>query len=179
MQTSAADIRYFARDFEGALARSRHALEMEPDSDRAMRSARGGARSSSDAATKPSRPSTPRPSGRCPTALAVKGCALAAAGNVDKARAMARRLERLGKDRVVSPYHFAALHTALGDQDAAFAQLERACATGDGWLDAVGVDPRFACPARRRSAARDPRPAAPRLTARYGCPRLIRFANSR
>ena len=28
--------------------------------------------------------------------------------------------------------------------DAAFAQLERACATGDPWLDAVGVDPRFA-----------------------------------
>ena len=77
-------------------------------------------------------------------ALAVKGCALAAAGNVDNARAIARRLERAGKDRVVSPYHLAALHTALGDHDGAFAQLERACATGDPSLDAVGVDPRFA-----------------------------------
>jgi len=44
----------------------------------------------------------------------------------------------------VSPYYFAALHTALGQKDAAFAQLERACATGDPSLDAVGVDPRFA-----------------------------------
>ena len=79
------------------------------------------------------------------TSLAIKGCALVAAGNVDRARAIARRLERAGQDRVVSPYHLAALHNALGDHDAAFAQLERACAAGDGWLDAVGVDPRFAC----------------------------------
>ena len=43
----------------------------------------------------------------------------------------------------MSPYFFAALHTALGDTEAAFAQLERACATGDPSLDAVGVDPRF------------------------------------
>jgi hypothetical protein len=44
----------------------------------------------------------------------------------------------------VSPYYFAALHAALGDADAAFVQLQRACASGDPWLDAVGVDPRFA-----------------------------------
>ena len=79
------------------------------------------------------------------TSLALKACALVAAGSVDKARAIARRLERAGQDRVVSPYHLAALHNALGDHDAAFAQLERAYAAGDGWLDAVGVDPRFAC----------------------------------
>ena len=144
MQTSAADIRYFARDFDGALARSRHALAMEPDSDRAMRSAaavlvqlgRGEeAVAAFDAA--PERALST-------AALAVKGCALAASGNVDRARAMARRLERAGKDRVVSPYYFAALHSALGDREAALTQLERACACGDPWLDAVGVDPRFA-----------------------------------
>ena len=143
MQMSAADIRYLARDFEGALSRSRHALAMEPDSDRAMRSAaaalvqlgRGDeAVATFDAAAERALSTA---------ALAVKGCALAAAGNVDKARAIARRLERTGKDRVVSPYFFAALHTALGDTEAAFAQLERACATGDPSLDAVGVDPRF------------------------------------
>ena len=77
--------------------------------------------------------------------LAVKGQALAAAGNADKARAIARRLERAGKDGVVSPYYFAALHAALGDREAAFGQLQRACVSGDPWLDAVGVDPRFAC----------------------------------
>jgi TolB-like protein/Tfp pilus assembly protein PilF len=145
MQTSAADIRYFARDFAGALARSRHALDMEPSSDRAMRSAasvliqlgRGEeAVATFDAVGERALTSA---------ALAVKGCALVAAGNVDKARAIARRLERGGKDRVVSPYHLAALHAALGDADAAFTQLARADAVGDPWLDAVGVDPRFAC----------------------------------
>jgi TolB-like protein/Tfp pilus assembly protein PilF len=143
MQTSAADVRYFTRDFEGALARSRHALAMEPDSDRAMRSAaavlvqlgRGEDAVAAFDAVAERALST--------AALAVKGCALAAAGNVDRARAIARRLERAGRERVVSPYYFAALHTALGDQDAAFAQLQRACVCGDPWLDAVGVDPRF------------------------------------
>jgi len=144
MQTSAADIRYFARDFEGALARSRHALEMEPDSDRAMRSAAAAliqlGRGDEAVATFDAAPERALST----AGLAVKGCALAAAGNFDKARAIARRLERAGKDRVVSPYYFAALHTALGQKDAAFTQLERACATGDPQLDAVGVDPRFA-----------------------------------
>jgi tetratricopeptide (TPR) repeat protein len=143
MQTSAADVRYFARDFEGALARSRHALAMEPDSDRAMRSAAAVlvqlGRGDEAVATFDLVPERALSS----AALAVKGCALAAAGNVDKARGIARRLERTGRDRVVSPYYVAALHTALGDVDAAFSQLERACAIGDPWLDAVGVDPRF------------------------------------
>ena len=143
MQMSAADIRYLARDFEGALIRSRHALAMEPDSDRAMRSAAAAlvqlGRGEEAVAAFDAAPERALST----AALAVKGCAFAAAGHVDKARAIARRLERTGKDRVVSPYFFAALHTALGDTGAAFAQLERACATGDPSLDAVGVDPRF------------------------------------
>jgi len=116
---------------------------MEPDSDRAMRSAAATlvqlGRGAEAVATFDAAPERALST----AALAVKGCALAAAGNVDKARAIARRLERAGRDRVVSPYFFAALHTALGDTEAAFAQLERACATGDPSLDAVGVDPRF------------------------------------
>ena len=145
MQTCAADVHFLSRDFEGALSRSRHALEMEPESERARRSASlalvqlgRGADAVAIFDSIPERSASL-------TSLALKACALVAAGNVDKARAIARRLERAGEDRVVSPYHVAALHNALGDHDAAFAQLERACAAGDGWLDAVGVDPRFAC----------------------------------
>ena len=145
MQMSAADVRYLARDFEGALARCRHALAMEPDADRAMKSTASVlvqlGRADEAVATFDVVPERALSS----AALAVKGYAVAAAGNVDKARAIARRLERGGKDGVVSPYHLAALHVALGDTDAAFAQLERACASGDPWLDAVGVDPRFTC----------------------------------
>ncbi len=145
MQTCAADVHYLSRDYEGALSRGRHALEMDPESERARRSSSlalvqlgRGADAVAIFDAVPERSASP-------TSLAIKACALVAAGNVDRARAIARRLERLGEDRVVSPYHVAALHSALGDHDAAFAQLERACAAGDGWLDAVGVDPRFAC----------------------------------
>ncbi len=145
MQTSAADVRYFARDFEGALSRCRHALDMEPESDRAMRSAAAVliqlGRGEEAVATFDAVPERRL----SPAALAVKGCALVSAGNVDQARSIARRLERGGRERIVSPYYFAALHTALGDTDAAFAQLARACTAGDPWVDAVGVDPRFAC----------------------------------
>ena len=110
------------RDYEGALSRSRHALAMEPDSERAMRSASLAARPARARRGRGRHLRCRRRNGPRPlTSLAVKGCALAAAGNVDKARAIARRLERAGKDRVVSPYHLAALHTALGDHDAAFA----------------------------------------------------------
>jgi tetratricopeptide (TPR) repeat protein len=144
MQASAADVRYFSGDFEGALARSRHALAMEPDSDRAIRSAAAVlvqlGRAEEAVATFDAVPERALSS----AALAVKGCALVAAGKVEKARTIARRLERAGKERIVSPYYFAALQTALGDTDAAFALLQRACASGDPWLDAVNVDPRFA-----------------------------------
>ena len=116
---------------------------MEPESDRAMRSTAAAlvqvGLAADAVATFDAVPERKLSS----AALAVKGCALAAAGNVDKARAIARRLERGGKDGVVSFYHLAALHAALGDADATFAQLRRAFAAGDPWLDAVGVDPRF------------------------------------
>ncbi len=145
MQMSAADIRFLAGDFDGALARCRHALAMEPDADRAMRSTAlvlvQLGRAEEAVATFDAAPDRSLSS----ASLAVKGQALAAAGHADKARAIARRLDRAAKDGVVSSYHFAALHTALGDREAAFAQLERAGAEGDPWLDAVAVDPRFAC----------------------------------
>jgi TolB-like protein/tetratricopeptide (TPR) repeat protein len=143
MQTCAADVHFLARDYEGALSRSRHALAMDPESERARRSAALAlvqlGRADDAVAifdTVPERSASL-------TSLALKGCALVAAGQADRARAIARRLERRSRDGIVSPYHLAALYTALGDADAAFAQLARACAAGDPWLDAVCVDPRF------------------------------------
>jgi TolB-like protein/Tfp pilus assembly protein PilF len=145
MQSCAADVHYLAGDYEGALTRCRHTLDMDPAFERAMRA---GSLALLQL-------------GRCADAvaifdgvaertlssasLAVKGTALVAAGRPDRARAIARRLERAGKDTIVSGYHLAGLHAALHDVDAAFAALDRACAAGDPWLDAVGVDPRFTC----------------------------------
>ena len=92
----------------------------------------------------------------------MKGCALAASGNADRARAIQRRLKRGGPGIVVSPYHLAALSVALGEPDAALEQLGCACRIHDTWVDALGVDPRFA------SLRGDPRFAALRARLQLG-----------
>jgi TolB-like protein/tetratricopeptide (TPR) repeat protein len=145
MQSSAADVRYLAGDYEGALARCRHALDMYPEFERARRAGALSLVQLGRGADAVAMFDGIAERTLSPTSLAVKGTALAAAGQGDRARAIARRLERASKDTIVSGYHLAGLHAALHDVDAAFASLERACAAGDPWLDAVGVDPRFAC----------------------------------
>ena len=62
-----------------------------------------------------------------PLAHAELGCAYAASGRHAEAEEILRAL-RETKDRFVSPYCFALLLTALGEQDAAFDALERAFA---------------------------------------------------
>jgi TolB-like protein/tetratricopeptide (TPR) repeat protein len=143
MQTCAADVRYITGDYEGALARSRHALAMDPHYER-------GLRASALALIQLGRAwdavavydAVPERTLSC-SSLSTKGCALVAAGQSDRARTIARKLERASKDGIVSGYHLAALHALLGDADAAFGQLDRAFAIGDPWLDAVAADPRF------------------------------------
>lgn len=54
------------------------------------------------------------------------GEAYAMAGDVEKARAIARDLEALSGSAYVSPYHFAYVYTGLGEADVALDWLERA-----------------------------------------------------
>lgn len=54
------------------------------------------------------------------------------AGNMAKARAILRDLERRARDAYVSPYHFAYVYTGLGDIDEAMNWLERAVADRTG-----------------------------------------------
>ena len=60
--------------------------------------------------------------------LAQLGEALGLAGRTDEARAVLAQLEVLSATRYVSPYHFAYVHTGLGEYDAAMDWLERAYA---------------------------------------------------
>jgi TolB-like protein/tetratricopeptide (TPR) repeat protein len=151
MQTAAADVHYLAGDYEGSLRRSRHVLAMEPDYERAMRSAAAAliqiGRGDEALAIFEALPEKTLST----ASAAVKGCALAAAGQTDRARSIQRRLQKPAAGTVVSPYHLAALHAALGDADAAFDRLEGARQGRDPWIDAFAVDPRFAplrCDAR-------------------------------
>jgi serine/threonine protein kinase/tetratricopeptide (TPR) repeat protein len=58
--------------------------------------------------------------------LAQLGQAYAVTGAPEKARAVLAELDRLAAEQYVSPYHFAYVHTGLGEHDAAIDWLERA-----------------------------------------------------
>ena len=60
------------------------------------------------------------------TWLGQLGQAYALAGRVEQARAVLRQLEDLSGRTFVSPYHFAYVHTGLGEKDRAMDYLERA-----------------------------------------------------
>jgi tetratricopeptide (TPR) repeat protein len=83
-------------------------------------------------------------------------------GGTAQARAMLAEMLELSNTRHVSPYHFAIVHTALGETDQAFARLEEAYAVRSEALVWLKVDPRLD-PLRR-----DPRFIA--LLQRVGLP---------
>ncbi len=58
--------------------------------------------------------------------LAQLGQAYALAGDAERARDVLRQLEELSRQRFVSPYHRAFVHTGLGEQDRAMDWLEQA-----------------------------------------------------
>lgn len=58
--------------------------------------------------------------------LAQLGQACGMTGATDRARAILADLEALARTKLVAPYHFAHIHTGLGDLETAFAYLEKA-----------------------------------------------------
>ncbi|HKH83790.1 MAG TPA: tetratricopeptide repeat protein, partial [Gemmatimonadales bacterium] len=58
--------------------------------------------------------------------MAQLGQAYAMSGRTDDAKRILEKLEQMSKERYVSPYHFAYVHTGLGDADRAMDYLERA-----------------------------------------------------
>lgn len=66
------------------------------------------------------------------------GQAYAATGAAEKAEGVLVRLEALARERYVSPYHLAYVHTGLGDADRAIDCLERAVEDGAGGVYGIG-----------------------------------------
>jgi eukaryotic-like serine/threonine-protein kinase len=90
--------------------------------------------------------------GRTPNHVAVLGYAQGRAGQDEAARALLAELTGLAAAAHVSPMWMALVHVGLGENDAAFAWLDRACAERDGSLilitaaiefDPLRADPRF------------------------------------
>jgi TolB-like protein/Tfp pilus assembly protein PilF len=78
-----------------------------------------------------------------PVSAACLGYLLAKSGDRSGALAMRSRLAGTNRPEIAPAYWVALLHAALGDQDAALAELQTACEQRDPWLDTIAVDPRF------------------------------------
>ena len=78
-----------------------------------------------------------------PVAWAAIGHAQGVAGRRREARETLGELERLGRERYVTPYGVALVHAGLGERDQALAWLERALADRAHWLVWLKLDPRF------------------------------------
>jgi TolB-like protein/tetratricopeptide (TPR) repeat protein len=71
------------------------------------------------------------------------GHALAVSGARSGAEAIVCELLGAHDHRFVPPFHLAMVYAALGEIDAAFGQLDRACDVRDPSLDTLAVEPRF------------------------------------
>jgi tetratricopeptide (TPR) repeat protein len=74
---------------------------------------------------------------------AALGHAFAVSGRIEEARDVLSELEEMAKEKHVSPYDLAIIHTALGEKERAFEYLERAFEKRSEALVWLKVDPRL------------------------------------
>ncbi len=75
--------------------------------------------------------------------LASLGRGFAVSGQAAKARQILDQLEKMPEKVHVTPYNVASIYAALGDKDAAFAQLEKAYQERSFYLMWLGIDPQL------------------------------------
>jgi len=142
--TAAAWTRYAAGDYEAAITRCRHTIDLDPEYlparrllgaaylrvDRASQAlaALEGAAALGDAD---------------PVVLSWLAHARGVTGARDEARRLLARIHALEKVRHVPAYHLALAYTGIGDVENAFAMLGRACVDRDPMLANITVEPRF------------------------------------
>jgi TolB-like protein/Tfp pilus assembly protein PilF len=142
--TTAAWVRYAAGEFDGAIDRCRHVLDMDP----AFDSARRLLGAALLAAGKPGEAvmeleAAAGPDAADPMSLSFLAHAKGVSGSRDEALAMMSRLESMAAGSYLSSYQLALAHTGLGNTDTAFDLLERACRDREPSVIYVAVEPRF------------------------------------
>jgi tetratricopeptide (TPR) repeat protein len=137
INANAAVVHYLARDYDAAEDFCQRALEINPHHEPAhftlglAHQQRGNAESAHAALEK---------------ALAIsrgEPHVVAALGALEQSRERLGALAGLSLTRDVSPVHFATVHVALGERDAALEWLERAVEARSGWLVYLATEPRF------------------------------------
>jgi tetratricopeptide (TPR) repeat protein len=140
--TNAAWVRYTAGEFGPAVERSRHVLDM----DAGFMPARRLLGVTLLAAGRPDEAVvelTAAAAGEDPISLAWLAHAKALCGARDEAGAIVAKLEAELETVYVPAYHLALAHTGLGNRDAAFALLEKACLDHEPAVTNLKVEPRF------------------------------------
>jgi tetratricopeptide (TPR) repeat protein len=141
--SSVATVHYLRGDYRSAIRRYREVLGMEPRHVLARRGLAsclvqlGEFDEAVDALTSHENVRQDQ------VAKAWLGHALAVSGNKAAAETIACELLSEQERRFVPAFHLALLFAGIGNVDAAFAQLERACDARDPSLDTLAVEPRF------------------------------------
>lgn len=144
MYTGASTILYYAQRYDESIDKARAALVVDPGFWLAYLQmgavyAQQGRYDEALASVERAR----RLSGGHPLPEALRGYVLARAGRRDQALAVIGALQAQGRRRYVSPAYVAAIHTGLGDADAALQWLERAYEGNDDWAVYLAVEPVF------------------------------------
>jgi TolB-like protein/tetratricopeptide (TPR) repeat protein len=144
VNSSAAWLRYVTGDYDEAIARCRHTIDLEPRYFPARRLLGAAYLLSGreDEAIRSFETALVQ-AGEDPVLLAWLAHAKGVTGDVDGARGLVAKLARFTEKRFIPSYHVALAHVGLGEADAAFAALEQAAVECDPALPGVAVDPRF------------------------------------
>ena len=150
VHTLAATVTYWARDYLLAIDNARRAQDLDPQFGQSpLGTALATLGRHEEALVELRRAEAA--SGGAAFFLALVGWALGIAGRPDDAREVARRLEERSRGEFVMPLFFAWVYIGMGDREAAFDWLEKACRQRsfrihllvDPIYDPVRPDPRF------------------------------------
>jgi TolB-like protein/Tfp pilus assembly protein PilF len=142
--TTAAWVRYAAGEFGTAIDRSRHVLDMDAGfmpARRTLGAALLGAGRPDEGVVELT--AAAGPGGDDVISLAWLAHAKALVGARDEASAIVAQLESYSGTIYVPGYHLALAHAGLGNRDAAFALLARACTDREPAVINLRVEPRF------------------------------------
>jgi serine/threonine-protein kinase len=143
VNTSAAWVRFLAREYERAVDQCRHTLDMDASFVPARRLLAASLAQSGQRRQATVEIDALISGPLDPVSLAWLAHALGVIGDMERAGGVLDQLNEVAKIRHVSPYHRALAHTATGDIEGALLLLARACDERDPAMINLGVEPRF------------------------------------
>jgi tetratricopeptide (TPR) repeat protein len=144
VNVAAGEIAFFARDYDGAITECLKAVAIDPDFAPAYSFVGLAYEQKGDYknAERNLRKAIAL-SHQSPMSTSFLGSVYALSGRIKQAELIRRHITEISQRRYVSPLDLAILDSALGSNDRALADLERASLEHDHWLSFLRVDPRL------------------------------------